>query len=164
MDISFLVWGMLATACSARNNRKAALHLGVSPPFSAIYCGVRYADQHRTNRGAAQSCLCAFWQRGGITGRGARPGGAASGYFEGSQYVDSRGCVYSRAQLDGQVKWVPRVTQGREVVCGFEPTISTAPRRNSDGSPQAEGKIGVCPGESAGKICVTSQKQCLYRA
>ena len=43
--------------------------------------------------------------------------------FKGKQYVDSRGCIYIRAGIDGNVTWVPRVTRGRKQVCGYKPTL-----------------------------------------
>lgn len=42
--------------------------------------------------------------------------------FTGKQYVDSRGCIYIRAGIDGNVTWVPRVGRDRKQVCGFKPT------------------------------------------
>ncbi|MGB5558785.1 MAG: SPOR domain-containing protein [Paracoccaceae bacterium] len=43
--------------------------------------------------------------------------------FTGTQYVDSNGCLFVRAGLNGDVTWIPRVNRNRELLCGFEPTI-----------------------------------------
>lgn len=43
--------------------------------------------------------------------------------FKGKQYVDSKGCVYIRAGVDGLTTWVPRVSRSRQVICGFKPTV-----------------------------------------
>ncbi|TDK52626.1 SPOR domain-containing protein, partial [Antarcticimicrobium luteum] len=42
--------------------------------------------------------------------------------FAGKQYVDSRGCIFIRAGIDGNVTWVPRVGRDRKQVCGYKPT------------------------------------------
>ncbi len=44
--------------------------------------------------------------------------------FTGSQYADSKGCIYIRAGASGVVTWVPRVTRDRRQICGFQPTFS----------------------------------------
>ncbi|WP_135506257.1 SPOR domain-containing protein [Roseovarius aestuariivivens] len=46
--------------------------------------------------------------------------------YTGRQYVDSKGCVYIRAGIDGQTSWIPRMTRNRKVICGFKPSLSTA--------------------------------------
>ncbi|KIN73644.1 SPOR domain-containing protein [Sulfitobacter guttiformis] len=44
--------------------------------------------------------------------------------FLGKQYVDSKGCVFIRAGIDGLVSWVPRISRSRQSICGFKPTFA----------------------------------------
>ena len=64
--------------------------------------------------------------------------------FKGTQYVDSKGCVFIRAGIDGNVTWVPRVNRQRQLICGQTPTLSanaaaaarTTPRQSAQGVEQ----------------------------
>ena len=44
--------------------------------------------------------------------------------YTGRQYVDSAGCVFIRADAEGEITWVPRVTAERKALCGFKPTLA----------------------------------------
>lgn len=44
--------------------------------------------------------------------------------FEGTQYVDSRGCVYIRVGRVGIADWVPRVSRAGQHLCGFQPSAT----------------------------------------
>mgnify|MGYP001799821373 CR=1 FL=1 len=46
--------------------------------------------------------------------------------YAGRQYVDSKGCVFIRAGIDNNVTWIPRLTRGRQQVCGFQPSLSAS--------------------------------------
>ena len=57
--------------------------------------------------------------------------------FTGKQYVDSRGCVFIRAGIGGEVTWVPRVTRTRKLICGQKPSL---PKATVAAAPEPEPK------------------------
>lgn len=92
--------------------------------------GVRHLGASmRYSRVIGLSCLIGFCSAA-IFGAQAAPDIAGPAElppasYSNSQYVDSRGCVFVRAGIDGEVAWVPRVTRDRQQVCGKSPTFKT---------------------------------------
>ncbi len=63
--------------------------------------------------------------------------------FTANQYVDSKGCVYIRAGVDGNVNWVPRVSRSREVVCGQTPSLGGS--RTATAAPAPAAPVQIVP-------------------
>lgn len=63
--------------------------------------------------------------------------------FQGKQYVDSQGCVFIRAGIDGDVSWVPRVTRNRKTICGFQPSLAGQVASAQAPAPTADSPVQI---------------------
>jgi len=57
--------------------------------------------------------------------------------YKGTQYVDSKGCVYIRAGYGARISWVPRVNRKRQVICSpnNKPSLNAAQLAAITGQP-----------------------------
>lgn len=61
--------------------------------------------------------------------------------YKGKQYVDSRGCIFIRAGIDGNVTWVPRVNRQRQLICGQTPSLAPAQLAGASTGPSAAPEV-----------------------
>jgi hypothetical protein len=48
--------------------------------------------------------------------------------YDAASYVDSRGCAYARAAVNGAVTWVPQLGADRKPLCGLAPSLPLPPK------------------------------------
>ncbi|RHZ91420.1 SPOR domain-containing protein [Cereibacter sphaeroides] len=73
---------------------------------------------------AVSAAICALVAGAGAVPAQDGPAETPPSDFVAPQYVDSEGCVFLRAGVEGAVSWVPRVTRDRKPLCGYPPSLS----------------------------------------
>ena len=64
------------------------------------------------------------------------PAELPSDEFAGRQYVDSTGCVFVRAEIDGVVTWALRLNRDRTPLCGYRPSMSAGLGQSTGSLPE----------------------------
>lgn len=101
------------------------------------------------------TCAFTFGEAGAQTlKRDDGPAEVPPASFTASQYVDSKGCVYIRAGVDGNTTWVPRVSRARKVVCGLSPSLGAGAGTAVAAAPQAPEPVQIGAGANASEPAV----------
>jgi hypothetical protein len=75
--------------------------------------------------------------------------------FQGQQYVDSRGCVFMRAGLNGQVTWVARIGRDRRPICNDVTSAQAIARLASPEVVPKSAPVAAPKSENIGKPMAT---------
>ena len=122
---------MQVIACSVRNNTLKRLTLLGRALDTSTAVGQRkgrivWGHEMKITRILAMAVIAGSLGIGALHAqiREQQPAEFPPASYNGKQYVDSKGCVFIRAGIDGNVSWIPRVTRARKTVCGFKPSLS----------------------------------------
>lgn len=91
---------------------------------SGILRGTSHGGETMSARAVLTASILALGAAAGAAAADTRtPAEVPPSSYTGSQYVDSRGCVYVRAGSGGMVSWIPRMDRSREHICNAQPTV-----------------------------------------
>lgn len=65
--------------------------------------------------------------------------------YSGNQYIDSKGCVFLRAEFAGTTSWVARLGRDKKPVCGYDPTVIAAAAPKAAPAPEAAPEPEAAP-------------------
>ena len=101
---------------------------------------------------------------GAQSGDMAAPSELPPASYAGAEFVDSRGCVFMRAGIDGDVRWVPRLDADREPVCGQPPSVIAGASVAPPPAPAVEEIALDAEATSSGDAAVTAETGSAPRA
>ena len=137
-DTSFRGLGMRVIACLVPNRRAERFTKWSDSGIVPLYL---VGDMMKVTRIVAVFAIGTGMGIGALHAQSLRnsqtPAEFPPSSFRGSQYIDSEGCVYIRAGIDGNVTWVPRVNRQRRLICGQTPTLSAEAAQSARTTPRA---------------------------
>jgi hypothetical protein len=119
MDISFRVWVMPETGCSAPSKTSCVT-------ISLVLFTRNWLKTPGNSMRSGLAALTLLVMSAGSSGIAQLIGGPAEvppASYTAREYVDSKGCAFQRASVSGTLLWLPRVTSDNQPVCNKAPTL-----------------------------------------